>query len=269
MTRFLRLVLAASAVAAFWATSALAVQGGAPDGNAHPYVGMSVYYDAAGHPLWICSGTLISPTVYVTAAHCAGPETPGAPQPASAQIWFTAGPPAPGDYAGGSCFGHVGWPCRGDASGVPVADPGWTGVLPDHDIGIVRLATPVTAYGFAKLPPLGYLDGLTTRRGLQDTSFTIVGYGVQVQTPKFQYANFARTVGTVQLRGVTDIDLLTSASPGNGTGGSGACFGDSGGPVFNGGYLVATTSYGSKWCTGGTGNFRLDTAAAQAFVTGG
>jgi len=266
--RLLRLLAAASAVAAFWTTSAFAVQGGAPDGNGHPSVGVSVFYDASGRPLWICSGTLVSPSVYVTAAHCAGPEFPGAPQPASAQVWFTAGPPAPGDYRGGSCFGHTGWPCTGDAAGVPVADPGWTGVLPDHDLGVVRLATPVSSLGYATLAPLGYLETLTKQRGLQDTSFTIVGYGVEQQSPNLQVATFTRTVGAVQLRGVTDVDLTTSAAPGNGTGGSGACFGDSGGPVFHGGYLVATTSYGEKWCNGSSGSFRLDTAAAQGFVTG-
>lgn len=270
MTRFLRLLAAASAVAALWTTSAFAVQGGAPDGNAHPYVGLSVFYDAAGNPLWRCSGTLVSPTVYVTAAHCAGPEYAGAPQPASAQIWFGADAPARGDYPGtGSCFGYTGYPCTGDAAGVPVADPGWTGVLPDDDLGVVRLATPVAGLGYATLAPLGYLDGLTSKRGLQDTSFTIVGYGVQVEGPNVQVAVPARTAGTVQLHGVTDVDLMTTASPGNGTGGSAACFGDSGGPVFNGGYLVATTSFGEKWCNGRSGSFRLDTAAARSFVTGG
>jgi len=268
MSNFLRLLAAASAVAAIWTTSAFAVQGGAPDGNGHPYVGVSVYYDAGGNPLWVCSGALVSPTTYVTAGHCAGPEFPGAPRPASAQVWFTSGPPVQGDYRGGSCFGHTGWPCTGDAAGLPVADPGWTGELPGHDLGVVRLATPVTGLGYAALPPLGYLDGLARKRGQQDTSFTIVGYGVQLQTPKTQVATFERTVGTVQLEGVTDVDLLTSASPGNGTGGSGACYGDSGGPVFNGGYLVATTSFGAKWCNGQSGSFRLDTAAAQQFVSG-
>jgi hypothetical protein len=246
MCTFLRLLAAASAVAAIWTTSAFAVQGGAPDGNGHPYVGVSVYYDAAGNPLWLCSGALISPTVYVTAGHCAGPEYPGAPRPASARISFGPGL---------------------TVSGTPVADPGWTGELPGHDLGVVRLAAPVTSLGYAALPPLGYLDGLDRKRGQQDTSFTIVGYGVQLQTPKVQIATFERTVGTVQLQGVTDIDLLTSASPGNGTGGSSACYGDSGGPVFNGGYLVATTSFGAKWCNGRSGSFRLDTAAAQQFLT--
>jgi hypothetical protein len=272
MKRLLRLVTAAAAAAVFGVMPAHAVIGGSPDGNLHPYVGLSVFYDANGVPLWRCSGTLVSPTLYVTAGHCAGPEEPGAPQPASAQIWFTADAPArnpayPGN--GASCNGYTGYPCTGDAAGLPVPSPSWTGILPSHDIGVVRLATPVATLGTATLAPLGYLDGLAKKRGQQDVSLTIVGYGVETETPKVEVAVPARTVGTVQLDGLTADDVLTTGSQGNGTGGAEACYGDSGGPVFSGQYLVALSSYGiTKYCTGRSGAFRLDTAEARSFLTG-
>jgi Trypsin len=268
MRTLLRLFAAAAAAAALGVTPAGAVIGGSPDGNAHPYVGVSVYYDANGVPLWGCSGTLVSPTLYVTAGHCAGPEEPGAPRPASAQIWFTSGPPARGNYPGhgASCSGYVGFPCRGDVTGLPVAAPGWNGTLPDHDLGVVQLATPMPSLGHATLAPLGYLDGLATKRGLQNVNFTVVGYGNEVEGPTNVVAIPMRNAGTTQLQNVTDIDVLMTASNGNGTGGSAICFGDSGGPVLNGGYLVAQISFTTKYCNGNSGAFRLDTAAAQGFI---
>lgn len=252
MKTTLRLLAAAAAAAVLGVTSAYAVTGGSPDGNAHPYVGLSAFYDSSGHFLWRCSGFLTSPTVYVTAGHCAGPEFPGAPQPAFAAIWFSSGVVSP-----------VSTP---DAVGFPEASPNWTGVEPDHDIGVVHLLSPVTDRGFATLPPLGYLDGLTTKRGTQDVSFTVVGYGVQDIGPNGLTAIPMRFAGTVQLEKLTDIDLITTASAGNGTGGGATCLGDSGGPLFNGGYAVALVSGGQKYCNGKAADFRVDTAEAQSFI---
>src|SRR4051794_3621082 len=265
MKRLLRPLAAAAAAAAIGVTPAHAVIGGSPDGNGHPYVGVSVYFDANGVPLWGCSGTLVSPTLYVTAGHCAGAEAPGAPRPVSAQLWFTAGPPARGNYPGhgASCNGYVGFPCRGDVTGLPVASPAWAWNAPEHDLGVVQLATPMPSLGRATLAPLGYLDGLAKKRGQQDVSFIIVGYGAELVTPNAQVAIPARNAGTVQLESVTDANLFTTASNGKGTGGSSTCFGDSGGPVFNDGYLVAETSAGTKYCNGRSVAFRLDTAEAQ------
>jgi hypothetical protein len=61
---------------------ALAINYGEPDGNGHPYVGLVVFKDAAGTPLWRCSGTLLSARIFLTAGHCT--EAPAA----SGVIWF-------------------------------------------------------------------------------------------------------------------------------------------------------------------------------------
>src|SRR5512147_2908585 len=63
---------------------AAAITDGEPDGNGHPYVGLMVAQDENGAPLWRCSGTLLSPTVFLTAGHCT--EAPAA----HVEIWFAA-----------------------------------------------------------------------------------------------------------------------------------------------------------------------------------
>src|SRR3954447_20647762 len=69
-----RLALAVLIVVAALAAAvpAGAITYGAADGNGHPNVGGLVAAQAYSDGTWIyCSGTLISPTVFLTAAHCA------------------------------------------------------------------------------------------------------------------------------------------------------------------------------------------------------
>ena len=40
----------------------------------HPYVGLVVFYDADGEFIWRCTGSLLTPTVLLTAGHCADTE---------------------------------------------------------------------------------------------------------------------------------------------------------------------------------------------------
>jgi len=61
---------------------ASAITDGEPDGNAHPYVGLMIAQDENGTPMWRCSGTLLSETVFLTAGHCT--EAPAA----HVEIWF-------------------------------------------------------------------------------------------------------------------------------------------------------------------------------------
>ena len=61
---------------------AYSITNGGPDNNAHPYVGLAVFKDINGEPLWRCSGALIAPRLFLTAGHCT--ETPAT----SATIWF-------------------------------------------------------------------------------------------------------------------------------------------------------------------------------------
>ena len=72
MLRRATLALATALGIALIAGPAEAITNGTADGNAHPNVGGLVADEAYSDGTWIyCSGTLISPTVFLTAAHCA------------------------------------------------------------------------------------------------------------------------------------------------------------------------------------------------------
>jgi V8-like Glu-specific endopeptidase len=82
---------------------AAAITNGDLDGNGHPYVGLMVAQEENGRPLWRCSGTLLSPRLFVTAGHCI------AAPAAHAEIWFEA------DMESG--IPANGYPSKGDVGG--------------------------------------------------------------------------------------------------------------------------------------------------------
>lgn len=280
MRRLLTALAAAVAAVALVTAPAGAVQGGTPDGSGHPNVGLSVFL-YHGIPLWRCTGTMVAAKVYLTAGHCTGLDPDLGVAPDSAQVWFTPGPIPRGTYAfdGSPCKPtDTGYPCKGEFSGTPVPHPGWTGfvTLPNtHDIGVVQLATAPNV-GLSKIAPAGYLDALATQRGRQNVDFTVVGYGVQFERPNLEVAVRERFVGTNQLQNLNSAvadgyNLMMTDSPGNGTGGGGTCFGDSGGPIFHTDasgqvWQVAVISFGTKYCKGKSAAFRLDNAQARAFL---
>src|SRR5438477_6363004 len=67
-----RLIATATLLAALaTAPAALAITYGQPDGNGHPEVGALLAQHAFSDGTWEeCSGTLIAPRVFLTAAHC-------------------------------------------------------------------------------------------------------------------------------------------------------------------------------------------------------
>ncbi len=83
-----RVLLAVVVLTLAWASAGViyAITNGQPDGTAHPYVGVLVFYvpnqNEELEPAWFCSGSLIAPTVVLTAGHC----TDGA---AAARVWRT------------------------------------------------------------------------------------------------------------------------------------------------------------------------------------
>src|SRR4029453_9894768 len=109
MKRTLGVLLTVAAVLVVAAQPASAVTDGALDGNAHPFVGLMVAQDSGGNPLWRCSGTLLSSTLFLTAGHCT--ESPAA----HAEIWFAA------DVESG--IPGNGYPNHGDVGGTTHTHP--------------------------------------------------------------------------------------------------------------------------------------------------
>jgi secreted trypsin-like serine protease len=245
------------------AGSALAIKHGTPDGEGHPYVGLMIAQDANGNPMWRCSGTLISPTLYLTAGHC----TSGA---SHVEIWFASDVDAgrPGN----------GYPFTGEVGGTPYTHPQYTdAAFYLYDLGVVVLDEPVHMATYGVLPSLDQLDTLKTRRGLKDVTFRAVGYGLQQSFPTAAsfLANNQRVrmvaypkLQAINVPGFTgDFSLLLSNNAATG----GTCFGDSGGPNFLGtsNVIAGVTSFGMNiTCSGTGGVYRVDRADDLGWLHG-
>jgi hypothetical protein len=246
--RYRPLVLVVMVVAVITADPAAAIIGGQPDGNGHPNVG-ALDLRPIGFPI-PCSGTLISPTVYVTAGHCTNfLESNGITQ---ARVTFD---PVVSDTA---TF----------YTGVPHTNPGFfTGSASDPgDIGVVVFPTPIQGITPAPLPPAGLLSQLGPQ-GLNAQRFIQVGYGVSAliiggghPQPDPSSAG-TRRVATETFNALTPTTLHLSAI----TDGK-PCTGDSGSPQFLGSTIVAEGIYGDSACAALAVGYRLDTPSARAFL---
>ncbi len=246
-------------------TAGLAVTDGELDGEDHPNV-VLLLMDVGGQPAFRCSGTLLSPTVLLTAGHCTN-NFPGSPY--TGMRVFTESDVDNGNntypFGGGpNSVEAVSWAAH------PLYE---TAPFFVHDVGVVILEAPgvVGLAEYGALPTVDQLDGLKTRRGLQNTAFTAVGYGLQQINPVFIQADRVRMVANprliqINVPGFTgDFSLLLSNNHSTG----GTCFGDSGGPNFLGdsNVVAGVTSFGINGnCAGTGGVFRMDRQDVLDFV---
>jgi V8-like Glu-specific endopeptidase len=242
-----RLVIGLAALAATaLAAPAQAITNGSADGNAHPNVGGLVADHAYSDGTWLyCSGTLISPTVFLTAAHCA--EGGGD----RVRVTFDTA------YQDGDTT----------YTGTFHGDPAYNQTQSDpHDIAVVVLDKAVKGITPATLPKAGSLSGLSG-----DQTFTSVGYGAHEVTNQpggHQYLyDDVRMVATGTLNSINPAWLRISMNPATDNGGT--CYGDSGGPNFLGstGIVAATTITGDAICRSTNVDYRLDTASARSFLS--
>ena len=250
----------------------------------HPYVGLVAFYDADGEFIWRCSGALLSPTVFLTAGHCADTEG-GA---VTARIWFqqdagvnydpaTQLDPVSG-YPEYCAAGTLGKTCATVSEG-NIYNFNYTGNIPNTgDVGILILDQPINLSEYGVLPTPDLLTTLDIGPGRHEVLFTASGYGLTTRTtpqdphPDLSYRERLMAQATlVNLRSAWNGGFNFQAT-GNGVGKGGTCNGDSGGPVFLGDFdsnlIVGVTSFGigNLLCRGTDFAYRVDQPEVLAWI---
>ena len=252
-SRFGRILCLAAAVTVLLAGPAQAITYGTPTGADYGNVGGLVGTSPrTGELIVYCSGTLISETVFLTAAHCG--EGPFAAE--SVCVTFD-----PVFVAGRSKL----------YCGTFTASPLYSGAQDDpNDLAVIVFDKPIKGIEPATLTTEGYLDDLRDAGQLtQDTEFVSVGYGSsEYTTGPGGHTNTNRwtrmyAVGRFNALGPGYLRLTQNPA----TGDAGTCYGDSGGPILLDGVLVAVTTTGDMFCKSTNVDQRLDTADAQAFLS--
>ena len=242
---------------------AAAMVNGTSDGTRHPEVGMMGTARSDGTFQLACSGALIAPRVFLTAAHCVAATNRRDP---SGVIYLWFGP--------GQQFGSVTTP--GVVTGRGSIHPDYRADY-RNDIAVVVLDEPYELDAYAALPDTGFLDELQAAGGLGATLFTVVGYGTNEQQvikksgPVFYYTG-ERQYGVLGFNSLTKLWLNETQNIAQGY--QGACYGDSGGPTFLGAgdgetdLLLAVTSTGDGPCYATNVGSRTDTPQARSWIQG-
>jgi len=215
----------------------------------------------------ICSGTMITPNVFLTASHCTA--------------YFTQELAPAGYVAYVSLDGLI--PFGALTSNTTkllsvahvVTNPNYNQSQSDSgDLAVLILTKSVNGVTPATLPACGLLDQLAAQNGLKTATFTNVGYGLQNRVtgggvPYYQDMNpIPRMFSFSSFNSLNGGYLRLSQNPSTGNGGT--CFGDSGGPnfmAFDGRQLIVSiTITGDSVCRSTNVVYRLDTASAQSFL---
>jgi hypothetical protein len=243
-----------------------AITGGQRD-EVHTNVGVVRFTTQEGR--FRCSGTLISPTVVLTAGHCTGDtgQSPATNVFVSFNTDLPLDPLAPGITPAERAARAANY-----ITGTAHPDPGWTGKLSmskQHDQGVVVLDAPAASKwpGITPAPllPIGTLDD--NQGGLKNETFTLVGYGVDIGAKKAQIVVPERRFTTSFLKNVQAEVVTFQINDRDSKAGGGSCFGDSGGPAFLGQYVVGDASFVNSLTCNATGGYqRVDTAYSRAFL---
>jgi secreted trypsin-like serine protease len=223
------------AAAALAVTAAAnAILGGSLDGGRHPAAGALLVPGPDGL-VPECSGVLVAPRVFLTAAHC----TNAALADGGAYVVF------------GDTLDPATWQ---PLHGTPVSDPAYGHDSADPaDLGVVLLdrAAPVAPAAIGDAPNGGAVES--------------VGYGYSGRTANKSFTyDGARHAASLPISSETKALLRLSSHDG-----AALCFGDSGGPQYLAGSstVVSVTSGGNGVCSGNATATRLDSGSARAFIS--
>ncbi|HEU4385487.1 MAG TPA: trypsin-like serine protease [Anaeromyxobacteraceae bacterium] len=282
----LSFMAACGSEAASFARTEQAIVNGVPAPDAVLNVGTIAFKTSPTDAVWSwwgCSGTLVSPTVFITAGHCMfGWEGSGA-----TNFGVTFGPQMD--------LSEDGWTVTVPAtaqvySGTPVIHPGFDinafgdyHVETNPDMALIVLDEAVSGVPPARIPPVGFLDGWASPPA--EIEMGVAGYGLTSAAPYFKKHPVpdwgTRRFSATELVGVFPGRIEVSPDPGGG------CFMDSGGPSFpvsgEAGDPIPAPSFvttvvalvqspaedaGKRkhLCDGGTVSVRLDTALAHEFL---
>lgn len=233
---------------------------GTPTGADYASVGALLFdYNADGvingDDEW-CTGSLIAPTVFLTAAHC----VISSYTPPGSQFYVSFNADL---YA--RSFKYI------RATGYTY-DPAFGHDQADlHDLAVVFLPASATrGMSLYQLPPAGYLDQLAAQGGLLGRIFINVGYGTantRTGVPNFPYDGL-RKWSESEFLGLQPAWLGLNMNV-SATDLGGDCYGDSGGPKFlegNPNVIVATVTTGDFPCRATSWDYRLDTRSARSFL---
>ena len=235
---------------------AAAITFGEPDGNRHPNVGMLIFKNPADGQLYsLCSGTLITSNVYLTAAHCTHYlDVIGVP-PHDVYVSFD---PVVDEHA--TLY-----------QGTYKTNPNFGGDRADrHDVAVVLLDVDAVGITPAQLPTAGLLDQMKDNGALKRQLFTTVGYGIlrddKTGGPHSLIDTNERHYVVQSFLSLQPAWIQLSMNPSTGNGGT--CYGDSGGPHFIGdtNIIAAITVTGDRYCRATDVDYRMDTESARSYL---
>jgi len=257
-----------------WIPPAIAITGGEPDGNRHPNVCAVMIAPANYPPHLFCSGVLISEDVVLTAGHAT-----------EVLEWIL----------NDSVPVYVSFDPTNDLETDPGPKPGWirvdfaithpdcniyTHISNTHDVGVLILEKSATGITPAILPDEGFLDQLREDGKLRErgegAKFTAVGYGSTLDWPPREECtppDGTRRLAEPEYLNLRKVWLHLSQNQAPGRDNSGACYGDSGGPVFwtepdRSEVLVAIITMGDARCAAISTNYRVDIPDTLDFIAG-
>jgi secreted trypsin-like serine protease len=216
-----------------------------------------IYQRSDGSFHLTCSGSLVSPTIFLTASHC----TTYLEGQGISNVWVTFD----------STFDSHSKLLHGTMHSNPLynqsqSDP--------EDIAVIQLDRPVSGIAPVALPRQGLLDRMKAAGTLNGTRFTSVGYGVQ--QPNNGPGGVTHDFPMERWYSAGEFDALNPTwlriAQTQATGDGGTCNGDSGGPQFLGAganetpIQVSITITGDLQCYATNVDYRIDTPQARAFL---